>query len=88
MAAGQASVKLDVSVAAVIGLLKVALTTALVAMPVNAGELAAGDVDETIGCVPTLGAPRIGSVLPPQAASNKVTSAATQPRGEREVWNT
>ena len=81
--------KLEITVDAVIGLLKVALTSVLVATPVNAGELAAGDVDVTVGWVPTPGAPRIGSMPPlPQAASSRVTSAAVQPRGERRVRET
>ena len=76
--------KLELTVDAVIGWLNVALTSVLVAMPVKAGELAAGDVAVTVGRVPTTGAPRIGSMpLPPQAESSEITSAAVQPRGER-----
>ena len=74
--------KLEAIVAAVIGWLKVALTSVLVAMPVKAGELAAGDVEVTVGWVPTLGAPRIGSMPLPQAARSSVISAAVQPRSE------
>lgn len=81
--------KLEITVDAVIGLLNVAVTSVLVAMPVNAGELAAGDVDVTVGWVPTPGAPRIGSMPPlPQAASSRVTSAAVQRPGERKVRET
>ena len=81
--------KLEITVEAVIGVLKVALTSVLVEMPLSAGELAAGDVDVTVGWVPTPGAPRIGSMPPlPQAASSRVTSKAVQPRGERRVRET
>ena len=82
--------KLDVAAAAVIGWLKVALTSVLVATPVIAGELAAGDVEVTVGWVPTPGAPRIGSMplSPPQAESSSVINAAIQPRGERRVRET
>jgi hypothetical protein len=87
VAAGQASVKLEVTVAAFIDWLKVALTSVLVATPFTAGELAVGDVELTVGRVPTPGAPRIGSMPLPQAASSRVNNAAVQPRsepGERE----
>jgi hypothetical protein len=79
-------VKLEATVAAAIGWLKVALTSVLVATPVNAGELAAGDVALTVGWVPTPGAPRMGSMPLPQAASSKVNSAAVQPRREPGGW--
>jgi hypothetical protein len=79
-------VKLEVTVAAAIGWLKVALTPVLVATPVTAGELAAGDVALTVGWVPTVGAPRIGSMPLPQAASIRVSSAAVQPRSEPSEW--
>ena len=83
VAAGQANVKAEITVDAVMGWLKVALTAVLVETPVTDGELAAGDVDVTVGWVPTPGAPRIGSMPLPQPASNRVTSAAIQPRGDR-----
>jgi hypothetical protein len=74
-----------ITVDAVIGWLNVALTSVLVATPVTAGVLAAGDVDKTVGRVPTLGAPRIGSMPPPQPARNRVTNATFQPSGDRRV---
>ena len=78
--------KLEVTAAAVIAWLKVALTSVLAATPVNAGELAAGDVEVTVGWVPTPGAPRIGSMPLPQAANSKVASAAIQPRSDPSEW--
>lgn len=68
---------------AFIALLKVALTSALVVTPVTCGELAAGDVEVTVGLAPATGAPRMGSEPPPQAASNVANRAAVQPLSER-----
>ena len=79
--------KPEVTVAASIGWLKTALTSVLVATPVTAGMLAAGDVELTAGWVPMPGAPRIGSMPLPQAASSSVSSAAVQQRSAPGGWD-
>ena len=78
--------KLEITAAAFIGWLNVALTSVLVETPLTAGLLAAGDVELTLGWVPTPGAPRIGSMPLPQAASSRVRSAAVQLRSEPSEW--
>lgn len=70
------------TVDAVIDLSKVALTSVLMATPVTAGELAAGDDDVTVGRTPTPGAPRMGSVPALQAARTRVARVAIQALGE------
>jgi hypothetical protein len=56
---------LVVSVLSVMGLLKVADTTELMAMLLAMGEVLAGDVHVTVGKLPRLAEPKMGDWLPP-----------------------
>jgi hypothetical protein len=68
------------------GLLNVAVMRVLVATPVTAGLLAKGAVADTLGAsVTTWPAPKIGSLLPPQAAMSQDDDRASNHGRVREL---